>query len=231
MDNLKLRYNKSNENLQQLIGKRKMLKDEHALQIKNRESSELKAIQYMEARKLLEMFIKSTEVSIKNYIEPLVNEALAFVFQQGLEFRLIFIERRNQIEVDFIVMREESQKETYQLYIKDPDTHKKGFDEVVKGTKDINYNYGGAVNQVLSLVLRLVLVELLNIKGTILLDEPTSACSEEYSARVGQLVSNFSYKFSRQYLIVTHSTSLSSYADKTYRVQKVNEIAQVSEVV
>jgi len=35
--------------------------------------------------------------------------------------------------------------------------------------------YGGAINQVLSLVLRLVLVELLKVEGPIFFDEPSSA--------------------------------------------------------
>ena len=58
--------------------------------------------------------------------------------------------------------------------------------------------------------------------------EPSSAVGEEYSARLGQLLASLSERFHRQYILVTHSHSLASYAEKIYEVEKVNGISQVS---
>ena len=176
---------------------------------------------YGQVRQLLELFVKSTEHKTREYIEPLVTEALAFVFDQGLKFHLIFMSRRNQVEVDFVVIRDSEVEELYQLCIKDPIKNVKKLEDIAKQGRNINFLYGGAVNQVISLVLRIVIT----------LDEPTSAVGEEYSARVGQLVSSLSKKFGRQIILVTHSKTLASFADKIYEVEKINGISSAKEMM
>ena len=182
----------------------------------------------IQVQRLLEVFVKSTEVSVRNYLEPLVTEALDFVFNQGLQFHLLFTTRRNQVEIDFILLRAPESEARYQQYILQPDKYSKQLELLVKETKGLNFMYGGAVNQVIALVLRLILAELLQIQGPIFLDEPSSAVGEEYSARLGQLLASLSERFQRQYVLVTHSHSLASYAEKIYEVEKVNGISQVS---
>jgi hypothetical protein len=120
-----------------------------------------------QVQRLLEVFVKSTEVSVRNYLEPLVTEALDFVFNQGLQFHLLFITRRNQVEIDFILLRDSESEEKYQKYILSPDKFAKQLEALVKETKQLNFMYGGAVNQVIALVLRLILSELLQIQGPI----------------------------------------------------------------
>jgi DNA repair exonuclease SbcCD ATPase subunit len=181
-----------------------------------------------QVQRLLEVFVKSTEISVRNYLEPLVTEALDFVFNQGLQFHLLFTTRRNQVEIDFILLRDPESEKLYQQYILSPDKYVKQLETLVKETKGLNFMYGGAVNQVIALVLRLILAELLQIQGPIFLDEPSSAVGEEYSARLGQLLASLSERFHRQYILVTHSHSLASYAEKIYEVEKVNRISQVS---
>jgi ABC-type lipoprotein export system ATPase subunit len=181
-----------------------------------------------QVQRLLEVFVKSTEVSVRTYLEPLVTEALDFVFNQGLQFHLLFTSRRNQVEIDFILLRDSESEERYQQYILQQEKYAKQLEVLVKETKGLNFMYGGAVNQVIALVLRLILAELLQIQGPIFLDEPSSAVGEEYSARLGQLLASLSERFHRQYILVTHSHSLASYASKIYEVEKVNGISQVS---
>jgi ABC-type lipoprotein export system ATPase subunit len=182
----------------------------------------------IQVQRLLEVFVKSTEVSVRNYLEPLVTEALDFVFNQGLQFHLLFVTRRNQVEIDFILLRDSESEEHYQKYVLQPEKFAKQLEVLVKETKQLNFMYGGAVNQVIALVLRLVLSELLRIQGPIFLDEPSSAVGEEYSARLGQLLASLSERFKRQYVLVTHSHSLASYAEKIYEVEKVNGVSQVN---
>ncbi len=180
-----------------------------------------------QVQRLLEVFVKSTESYVRQYLEPLVTEALDFVFCQGLYFHLLFVTRRNQVEIDFILLRDKDSEEEYQKFILQPTKYVKQLETLVKETKQISYMYGGAVNQVIALVLRLILSELLQIKGPIFLDEPSSAVGEEYSARLGQLISSFSQRFNRQYVLVTHSHSLASYADIIYEVEKINGVSHI----
>jgi|GEM_PF-3294243 DNA repair exonuclease SbcCD ATPase subunit len=181
-----------------------------------------------QVQKLLEVFVKSTEGYVRQYLEPLITEALDFVFNQGLYFHLLFVTRRNQVEIDFILLRDDVSEEQYQKFLLEPNKYAKQLEGLVKETKQINYMYGGAINQVIALVLRLILAELLQIQGPIFLDEPSSAVGEEYSARLGQLISSLSSRFNRQYVLVTHSHSLASYADIIYEVEKINNVSQIS---
>ena len=182
---------------------------------------------YENARRLLELFVKSTEYVTKDYIEPVVTEALDFVFSQNLFFHLRFANRRNQVEIDFITLRTAESEAQYQEYNKEPSKYEADLDQLVKETKNTLFLYGGAVNQVTAMVLTFVLAELLEIEGPIWLDEPSSAVGEEYSARLGQLITSLSAKFNRQYVLITHSNTVASYADIVYRVSKINDVSKV----
>lgn len=224
IENVKLEVNKR-------IGKRELLLSqiEHIEQSITEASDSLDLV--TDAHKLLELFVKSTEGVTASYIEPLITEALDFVFAQYLKFHLMFMSRRNQVEVDFLVIRDKEVEELYQTLSKDPVKNSVKLEEISKECRQINYLYGGAINQVISMVLRLVLKQLLRLPGPVIFDEPTSAVGEEYSARVGQLLSSLSKKFGLQVILVTHSDTLASFADRSYRVNKIDDISSVKEVV
>jgi DNA repair exonuclease SbcCD ATPase subunit len=230
MDNFSQRLSEVRSSLDRREGSRATLLLDRSHREEEIESLGKETKLYVQVRQLLELFVKSTEYKTREYIEPLVTEALAFVFDQGLKFHLIFMSRRNQVEVDFVVIRDSEVEELYQLCIKDPIKNVKKLEDIAKQGRNINFLYGGAVNQVISLVLRIVITELLKVKGPLILDEPTSAVGEEYSARVGQLVSSLSKKFDRQIILVTHSKTLASFADKIYEVEKINGISNAKEM-
>ena len=187
----------------------------------------LSAEQTAKARGLLELVVRVSDHSIKSYIEPLVTEALDFVFDQGLKFHLYSVSRRNQVEYDFVITRDSQTESDFVKYAADQEKYSTRLEQLVKETRNINFMYGGAVNQVLSLVLRFVLVELLNVRGPLLLDEPSSAVGEQYTARLGQLISSLSARFKRQIMLVTHSRTLASFAEISYNVERVNGISRV----
>jgi DNA repair exonuclease SbcCD ATPase subunit len=212
------------------VGERNLLNtNKEKLENENKEI-EKELLLISQSKKLLELFVRSTEHRIKNYIEPIVTEALDFVFSQSLFFHLYLVTRRNQIECDFIIIRSDEFEKMYEEFLQDPIKNEKQLDVLVKETKNINYMYGGAVNQVVSLILRFVLAELLKVKGPIGLDEPSSMVGEEYSSRLGQLISSLSNRFQRQYILITHSKTLASFADKTYEVEKINNVSVVKEM-
>jgi len=225
-----IRIAKISEKLNRKLGQREAL--QAALQkVLNEQIVNQEALQIIEqVRKLLEIFIKSTEARMRSYIEPIVNEALKFVFNQNLYFHVYLASRRNQVEADFIILRSEADEETYQKFILEPVKYAIPLEQLVKERKNLDDIYGGAVSQVLSLILVLVFAELLKVKGAIWLDEPSSAVHSEYNLKLGQLVSSLSRRFDRQYVIVTHSAEFASYSDITYRVKKIGDIATVEKL-
>jgi DNA repair exonuclease SbcCD ATPase subunit len=210
-----------------LEGERNLLQKQEKEIIDKIVFSEHEILLYENVRNLLELFVKSTEKGIKNYVEPLITEALEYVFSQYLKFHLILTTRRNQIEIDFVLIRSSDIEQLYQECIKDP-SKEDDLMELVKDAKNINYNQGGAINQVISTVLRLVILEMLKIKGPVFFDEPTSMVSEEYSTRLGHLLLSLSRRFNRQHILITHSNSLAAYASKIYQVTQENSISRVT---
>ena len=221
------RIKKVSDKLQSLVGERSLLNVQLSEIVNNISDNSNELDINEKARKLLELFVKSTEYSIKDYIEPIVTEALEFVFSQYLKFHIIFFNRRNQVEIDFVVARNSEMEKAYQELIKDSVTNADEIALLVKDATNINYMYGGAINQVLALILRLVIIEMLKIKGPVFLDEPTSMVSEEYSTRLGHLLLSLSKKFKRQYILITHSNSLASYASNIYQVTQENKVSKV----
>jgi DNA repair exonuclease SbcCD ATPase subunit len=218
------------DNIQQLVGKRDSLTNNIKRLQKESEKNESKLNIVMKAKILLEFFVKSTEVQVREYIEPTITEALNFIFNQNLYFHIVFANRRGQVEIDFIILPNTKKEEEYQKYILDIEKYEKELDEIVVNYKNIVFNYGGAVQEVLGLVLRLLLTELLQIKGPIILDEPTSATHEEYAIRVGIFIKSLSERFHRQIIYVTHSQAMASVANKIYNVTNNDNISLAEEI-
>lgn len=230
MSNLNQRLVTVNQVLQQKVGLRQGVRNSlAAIDVKRLQLAAESGV-VSKAKALLELFVKSTETAVRDYIEPTVTEALNFIFNQHLYFHIVFVDRRNQIEIDFIVLPTAEKEKEYQSYLLDIENCKDDFDTLVKDYKDLNFLYGGAIQEVLGLVLRVILVELLRIEGPVILDEPTSAVHEEYAQRVGVFIKTLSERFNRQVIYVTHSQALAAAANRVYEVTQHDGISQVKEV-
>jgi len=182
-------------------------------------------------KQLIELFVKGTEYRLREAIEPIITEGFHYVFEQDLFFHIYFSSRRNQVEIDLPIIRSKAAEEVYQKLLKDPIKNEKQIKEYIKEFVDINDSFGGSINQVLAVLLKIILAELLKIKGPLEFDEPTSMVSEAEAGRLGNLISSLSKKYNRQYIFVTHSTTLASCADKLYRVEQTNGISKVKEEI
>lgn len=183
------------------------------------------------AKTLLEVVAKASEAFIKDSVEPLINDALLYVFEQELHFHMIFQLRRNQIETDFVIFRSQEHEDFYQAYMNDSSGFdENAMDELIKQSKDINYFYGGAVNQVLSAILKIVVYILNESKGPLFFDEPTSMTSEIYAARLGKFLSSISEKFNLQIILATHSPALAGYANRVYNIEKIGMDTQINDI-
>jgi len=89
---------------------------------------------------------------------------------------------------------------------------------------------GGGVSDVVSLALRLALLELSRprVEGPILLDEVGKHISAQYAPNVAQFLKQYAQKTGRQILLVTHMGALAEAADVSYRVSQENGASEVT---
>lgn len=89
---------------------------------------------------------------------------------------------------------------------------------------------GGGVTDVVSLALRLALLELARPKldGPVILDEPGKMISREYLPNVAAFLKSYAKKTGRQIIMVTHHEVLAEVADISYRITQTNGISEVT---
>lgn len=88
---------------------------------------------------------------------------------------------------------------------------------------------GGGVSDVVSLALRLALLELARPKpqGPLLLDEVGKHVSKEFAPNVAQFLKQYAQKTERQIILITHQGDLADMADVSYRVSQENGVSEV----
>lgn len=89
---------------------------------------------------------------------------------------------------------------------------------------------GGGIADVVSLALRLALMELARPKpeGPVILDEPAKMVSKEYLPNVAVFLKQYLQKTGRQGMIITHFEALADVADVSFQVSQANGVSEVS---
>jgi DNA repair exonuclease SbcCD ATPase subunit len=88
---------------------------------------------------------------------------------------------------------------------------------------------GGGIVDVISLALRLALLELSRPRpeGPVLLDEPGKHISAEYAANLAHFLRAYAQRTGRQLVLITHNEQLAGVADQGYRVALVQGRSEV----
>ena len=88
---------------------------------------------------------------------------------------------------------------------------------------------GGGVSDVVSLALRLALLELARPRpaGPVLLDEVGKHISRNYAPNVAAFLKQYAQKTGRQIILITHDPNLAEVADVSYRVSQENGVSEV----
>lgn len=174
------------------------------------ECSTLKAQQSI-VQAALDLLEQSNIVSrdyMKTEIEKLVTQGLRIIFGDSyIEFNINFITKRNQTEAEFIISRGENKENRI--------------------TGDILSTYGGGLVDVISISLRIIIMQLMKVQGPMLLDEPGKNISAQYIGNFGKFLTQISKTFNRQIIMITHNGRLTAFADKTFEVDQINEISKV----
>lgn len=92
---------------------------------------------------------------------------------------------------------------------------------------------GGGVTDVVSLALRLALLELARPKheGPVILDEPGKMISREYLLNVAAFLSKYGEKTGRQIIMVTHHGILADAADVAWFVQQEKGVSKAQQIL
>lgn len=90
--------------------------------------------------------------------------------------------------------------------------------------------HGGGIVDIVSLALRLALLELARpkISGPVIFDEPAKMVSLNYLSNVAAFLKQYAKATNRQILMVTHAESLAEAADATYRVSQTDGLSEVT---
>ena len=157
-------------------------------------------------RKVQMLFTLTSEFArqqLKTRIEETVTAALVAVFNQPLEFKIDIREKAGQPTAEWVLVS------PY------------GDLNLESNPEDSN---GGGVVDVISLALRLAMMELSRPKvdGPLLLDEIGKMISAQYAPNVAYFLKQYAEKVGRQIIMVTHNEALADVADIVYRVSKDN---------
>jgi DNA repair exonuclease SbcCD ATPase subunit len=156
---------------------------------------------------ILQKVSKQTQEQLEYRISELVTLALASVFNNPYEFRVIYETKRNKTEARLWFQRG---------------------DELVH---PLDASGGGAVD-VASFALRVALWSLATDKTdpVLILDEPFKHLSADLQAKAGQMVKEISTKLGIQIIMVSHIDQLVSEADRIFKTTLINGVTAVEEV-
>lgn len=154
---------------------------------------------YRKAVELLTIVEKSTKETLKKGFEEIVTYALIYILNDDrYSLNLEFGRRGNLQEVDF--------------NLKTPNCQE---------PHDPLESSGGGVLDILSLALRVSLLELTKpkIEGFLALDEPFKHLSADYLPNAGDFLRAINRRIHRQLICVTHKSEFINYADKAIEIK------------
>lgn len=160
------------------------------------------------------LFTKVSEYAreqLKTRIEETVTAALTAVFGEGYTFRINMRQLGNQPAAEWQVVSQY------------------GDEEVAASPEDAR---GGGITDVVSLALRLAMLEILRPRpeGPVLFDEPAKMVSAEYAGNLAYFLKQYAEKTGRQVVMVTHNPQLAEVADKSYLVTQKDGVSEVREI-
>jgi DNA repair ATPase RecN len=201
MDDYQAKMDALREMLQYRQGQLDALKEREAQLSHDWESLAGQLDEWEQVRILLNQAAEQAREQAKKQIEMVVTNALQSIFSADLRFSIEMAESRGRVEAEFYVTS------TYG-----------GAEQVRNRPQEAR---GGGVVDVISLALRIVLMELTSPKfaGPIILDEPAKHVSDEFSLHVAEFLRSVSESFGRQVLMVTHNEALAESANMAYRIE------------
>lgn len=162
------------------------------------------------------LFAKTSEYAreqLKTRIEEVVTRALQVIgFPGNPRFKIILTERGGQPAAEWRIIE--------------------GREDGTEMETSVEDSHGGGLVDVVSLALRLALLQLSRPKPAplVILDEPGKHVSAEYAPNLAIFLKQFGQQAGHQIIMVTHNDTLADMADVTVRVEKPGEYSEVKQV-
>lgn len=149
----------------------------------------------LKAREVINIVAKETQQQLEMRITNIVTMALAAVFPDPYEFKLVFNERRNQTEADLLLVRNGEELSP------------------VDGA-------GGGVLDVVSFALRIAVLLMSGYRRVIILDEPFRHLSADLQPKASEMMKMLSDKLGIQFIMVSHEEGIIDCADNIITIKK-----------
>lgn len=149
----------------------------------------------LKAREVINIVAKETQQQLEMRITNIVTMALAAVFPDPYEFKLVFSERRNQTEADLLLVRDGEEISP------------------VDGA-------GGGVLDVVSFALRIAVLLMSGYRRVIILDEPFRHLSADLQSKASEMMKMLSDKLGIQFIMVSHEEGIIDCADNIITIKK-----------
>lgn len=144
----------------------------------------------------------------KQRIEEIATQALTVVFGKSYKFTINLDVKANQPIAEYYLENE----------------------GVITQLKPPDYDNGGGIVDVISLALKLAVAELSSVQGPLFLDEVGKHVSQEYAPNVAYFLKEYSEKFGRQIVLITHSAHLAEIGDVSIGVTETNGSSKVAAI-
>lgn len=144
----------------------------------------------------------------KKRIEEIVTSALSVVFGNDMRFRVEIAIKGNQPVAEYFL-----------------DTA-----DVTTQLKPPDYDNGGGIVDVVALALKLAVAELNGVKGAMFLDEIGKHVSEEFAPNVAFFLKEYSEKFGRQIILITHNAHLAEIGDISLGVTQTKGVSKITNI-
>lgn len=149
----------------------------------------------LKAREIITIVAKETQQQLEMRITNIVSMALAAVFPDPYQFKLVFNERRNQTEADLLLVRDGEELSP------------------VEGA-------GGGVLDVTSFALRIAVLLMSNYRRVIILDEPFRHLSADLQPKASEMMKMLSDKLGIQFIMVSHEDGIIDCADNIINIKE-----------
>ena len=200
IDKIKLDVRQARQKVTAMAAKRDLLIEQQDAEIM-RSAEAARTLELNEkVQRLLQLTSEFARQQAKSRIEEIVTSALTVVFGKDYKFRLSLEVRSNRPEVDYWLESE----------------------GIVTQLKPPDYDRGGGVADVVSLALRLAVTELSEVRGPVFLDEVGKHVSAEYAPNVAYFLKEYSGKFGRQMILITHNEALAEIGEVSLAVSQTN---------
>lgn len=157
-----------------------------------------------EAKEIIRTVGLKTQEQLQYSIGDITTLALEAVFNDPYELKVEFVQRRNKTECDLTFVRDGM------------------------AVDPLSASGGGAVD-VAAFALRIASWSMSSprTRNTIILDEPLRFLSGDNQERASAMIKELSQRLGLQFIIITHESTLASYADRTFETSIKKGITKI----